>query len=62
MYNVSIYSICFSEKDSSSHLIVFIDKILKIFLFANDKYTFVILANELIGNIIQINTKCIHIF
>ena len=45
-----------------SYLIIFIDMEPTMFLFAKKRDIFAILANELVNNVVQVNTKCIYIF
>ena len=60
--NINLIKFRFYEKYAQSYFIVFIDKELKMFLFAKNRDIFAILANELVGNVIQVNTKYIYIF
>ncbi len=52
----------FCEKSARSYLVVFIDKELRMSPFAKDQNAFAVLANEQVGNVVQVNTKCIHVF
>lgn len=52
----------FDEKYTYSNLIIFIDKKLKISLFAKHWDTFAILVNKLMNNVVQVNINNIYIF
>lgn len=60
--SINLTKLCFCRVYIRSSLVVFVDKELKILLFANNWDVFAILANEIVGNIIEINTKYIYIF
>lgn len=60
--NIDLTKFGFGQKNTSNYLIIFVNKKPSIFLYANDRNLFTVLTNKLIGNIIEINTKYIHVF
>ncbi len=60
--SMNLTKFCFCEKYARSYLVVFIDKKPKMSPFAKNRNAFAVLVNELVGNIVQVNTKCIHVF
>lgn len=52
----------FYEKYVYSYFIAFINKKQEMFLFANNQDFSAVLTNELVSNIVYVNTKFIHIF
>lgn len=50
--NINPTNFCFSNKYTSCHFVVFMNKKTKKFLFANDRYALTVLTKKLIGNMI----------
>lgn len=50
--NINLIKFYFDKKYINSYFIIFINKKLKIFSFANNRNAFIILTNKLIDNII----------
>lgn len=53
---------CLFEIYIYSYVVIFDNKNPKMSQFAKNWNVFAILANELVGNIIQVNIKCIYVF
>ncbi len=52
----------FCEKYAQRYLIVFIDKEPKMSPFVKNWDVSAVLANEMLSNVVQVNTKCIYVF
>ena len=60
--SINLTKFYFYKIYTHSYLIIFIDKKLKMSLFAKNRDAFIILANKQVSNIIKVNTKYIYVF
>ena len=61
--SINLIKFCFYKIYTCSYLIIFVDKKLRMFPFIKNWNVYTIMIKyELVGNVIQVNTKYIYIF